>query len=93
MPKTINTANKRPNKKTECPSLASISSLAVAKLTANPYLGTMPKGPKGEKRPADGIGNAVHVMRIATGEIEDSRAQGKQRAKPKKRQIGPRPGK
>ena len=31
----------------------------------------MPRGPKGEKRPADGIGNAVHVMRIATGEIED----------------------
>lgn len=31
----------------------------------------MPKGPKGEKRPADVIGNAVHVMRIATGEIEE----------------------
>ena len=28
----------------------------------------MPKGPKGEKRPADVIGNAVDVMRIATGE-------------------------
>ena len=28
----------------------------------------MPTGPKGEKRPADVIGNAVHVMRIATGE-------------------------
>jgi hypothetical protein len=26
----------------------------------------MPKGPKGEKRPADVIGNAVKVMRIAT---------------------------
>lgn len=32
----------------------------------------MPRGPKGEKRPADVIGNAVHVMRIATGEIEDA---------------------
>lgn len=32
----------------------------------------MPKGPKGQKRPADVIGNAVHVMRIATGEIEDA---------------------
>jgi acyl-CoA reductase-like NAD-dependent aldehyde dehydrogenase len=32
----------------------------------------MPKGPKGEKRPADVIGNAVHVMKIATGEIEDT---------------------
>jgi hypothetical protein len=31
----------------------------------------MPRGPKGEKRPADVIGNAVHVMRIATGEIAD----------------------
>ena len=31
----------------------------------------MPKGPKGEKRPADVIGNAVHVMRIATGEAEE----------------------
>jgi hypothetical protein len=31
----------------------------------------MPKGPKGEKRPADVIGNAVHVMRIATGEVEE----------------------
>jgi hypothetical protein len=28
----------------------------------------MPKGPRGEKRPADVIGNAVHVMRIATGD-------------------------
>jgi hypothetical protein len=32
----------------------------------------MPRGPKGEKRPADVIGNAVHVMRIATGEIEEA---------------------
>jgi hypothetical protein len=31
----------------------------------------MPRGPKGEKRPADVIGNAVHVMRVLTGEIED----------------------
>lgn len=28
----------------------------------------MPTGPNGEKRPADVIGNAVRVMRIATGE-------------------------
>jgi hypothetical protein len=28
----------------------------------------MPTGPKGEKRPADAIGNAVKVMRIATEE-------------------------
>jgi 2-keto-3-deoxy-6-phosphogluconate aldolase len=32
----------------------------------------MPKGPKGQKRPADVISNAVHVMKIATGEIEDA---------------------
>ena len=31
----------------------------------------MPKGPKGEKRPADVIGNAVKIARIATGEIEN----------------------
>jgi len=31
----------------------------------------MPKGPKGEKRPADVIGAAVRVMKIATGEIEE----------------------
>ncbi len=31
----------------------------------------MPKGPKGEKRPADVIGAAVTVAKIATGEIED----------------------
>jgi hypothetical protein len=29
----------------------------------------MPKGPKGEKRPANVIGNAVHVMRIAIDDI------------------------
>jgi hypothetical protein len=28
----------------------------------------MPTGPKGEKRPADVIGNAVKVMRILTGD-------------------------
>ena len=33
----------------------------------------MPKGPQGQKRPADLIGNAVHVMRIATGEIEETK--------------------
>ena len=33
---------------------------------------TMPKGPQGQKRPADVIGNAVHVMRIATGEIVET---------------------
>ena len=32
----------------------------------------MPKGPKGEKRPADVIGNAVKVMRIAVGDEPDT---------------------
>jgi hypothetical protein len=31
----------------------------------------MPKGPKGEKRPADVIANAVLVMKIATGQVQD----------------------
>jgi len=31
----------------------------------------MPTGPKGQKRPAEVIGNAVKVMRIATGEEVD----------------------
>ena len=31
----------------------------------------MPRGPKGEKRPADVIGNAVRVMEIATGQREE----------------------
>ena len=41
----------------------------------------MPKGPQGQKRPADVIGNAVHVARIATGEIEDTRDKQTQKAK------------
>ena len=32
----------------------------------------MPKGPDGQMRPADVIGNAVHIARIATGEIEET---------------------
>ncbi len=31
----------------------------------------MPTGPKGQKRPADVIGTAVKIARIATGEIEE----------------------
>ena len=42
----------------------------------------MPKTPKGGQRPADVIGNAVHVMRIAVGDIvEDMPAdEGKNQA-------------
>jgi hypothetical protein len=32
----------------------------------------MPKGPKGEKRPADVIGAAIKVAKIATGEIKEN---------------------
>ena len=32
----------------------------------------MPKGPQGQKRPADAIGLAVMVCKIATGEVEDN---------------------
>ena len=32
----------------------------------------MPKTPTGARRPADVIGNAVHVMRIATGQVDES---------------------
>ena len=51
----------------------------------------MPKGPKGQKRPADVISNAVRVMRIATGEIEEElEADGKDRAA---KSLGARGGK
>ena len=41
----------------------------------------MPTGPKGERRPADVIGNAVKVMRIATGdETETLTDEGKNAA-------------
>ena len=32
----------------------------------------MPKGPQGQRRPADAIGAAVMVAKIATGEIEET---------------------
>ena len=31
----------------------------------------MPTGPKGQKRPADVVGNAIKIAQIATGEVED----------------------
>lgn len=37
----------------------------------------MPRGPKGEKRPADVIGAAVMIGKIATGEIEEDAASEK----------------
>ena len=43
----------------------------------------MPKGPNGERRPADVVGCAVTVAKIATGEIEDTRLK-----QPAKRKSG-----
>jgi hypothetical protein len=50
----------------------------------------MPKGPRGEKRPADAIGNAVRVARIAVGdEEEDLDTSGKD---PNARALGAKGG-
>lgn len=35
----------------------------------------MPKGPRGEKRPADAVTRAVMIGKIATGEIEEEREE------------------
>jgi hypothetical protein len=51
----------------------------------------MPKGPRGEKRPADVIGNAVKVMRIATG--EETEELGADSAKNAAAELGSRGGK
>ncbi len=32
----------------------------------------MPKGPQGQKRPADAIGRAILIAKIATGEVEET---------------------
>jgi hypothetical protein len=34
--------------------------------------GLVPKGPRGEKRPADVIGAAIMAAKIATGELEEN---------------------
>ncbi len=49
----------------------------------------MPKGSKGARRPADAIGAAVMVSRIATGEIEDKNGPVKSAAA----ELGSRGGK
>ena len=43
----------------------------------------MPKGPQGQKRPADVVGCAVTVARIATGETDETRPK-----QPAKRKSG-----
>lgn len=37
----------------------------------------MPKGPQGQKRPADAVGLAVLIGKIATGEVEDTADESK----------------
>ncbi len=49
----------------------------------------MAKGPRGERRPADAIGLAVMIGKIATGEIEDNREDLKSAAA----QLGSKGGK
>jgi hypothetical protein len=51
----------------------------------------MPRGPRGQKRPADVIGNAVKVMRIATG--EETEELGTDRVKSAAAELGSRGGK
>jgi len=51
----------------------------------------MPKGPRGEKRLADVIGNAVKVMRIAIG--EETEALETDRTKNAAAELGSRGGK
>ena len=41
----------------------------------------MPKGPQGQKRPADVIGAAIRVARIATGEEDDEKEEKSEAAK------------
>lgn len=41
----------------------------------------MPKGPRGEKRHADTVQNAMHIGRIATGEVADAPSKAPNRAK------------
>jgi hypothetical protein len=52
----------------------------------------MATGPKGQKRPADVIGNAVHVMRIATGEFEEGTPPDDDGKDPAAKSLGARGG-
>jgi hypothetical protein len=48
----------------------------------------MPTGPKGERRPADVIGNAVKIMRIVTGDEPEDYASAKDAAAQERGSIG-----
>jgi len=53
----------------------------------------MPKGPRGEKRPADVIGNAIMVARIATGELEETIDSADDGKNPAAKELGAKGGK
>jgi hypothetical protein len=53
----------------------------------------MPKGPKGERRPADFVGAAVKVMRIATGEEREHGVDPHDRRDPAAVALGHKGGK
>jgi ABC-type tungstate transport system substrate-binding protein len=53
----------------------------------------MPKGPRGEKRPADVIGNAILVAKIATGEAEETIESADDRKNPAAKELGAKGGK
>ncbi len=36
------------------------------------YIQFMPRGPQGQRRPADVIGAAIKIAKIATGELKDT---------------------
>src|SRR6266571_9123143 len=59
-----------------CSVLASVVLLSRSALSAHDSVMLsakhMPKSPKGQRRPADVVSNAVHVMKIATGEIKET---------------------
>ncbi len=38
-----------------------------------PYNGRIKRGPQGQRRPADAVGAAVMVAKIATGEVVDTK--------------------
>ena len=50
----------------------------------------MPSGPRGQKRPGDVIGCAVHVGKLATGEIEEELGKPRQPNKAKGGRVGGR---
>ena len=52
----------------------------------------MPTGPKGQKRPADVIGNAVHTMRVATGQINEGVDEAKDKRDPAAIALGRKGG-